>query len=115
MADYGMKLEGILQRAYDEGKLTSEVRDDILRTKFWSGIRDSVLKHDTRYKYDTIKNFDELRKEVRAIELELQISVASKPTATVTHQPVTAASDMSDLIQKLDAFNKSIALYLNQT
>ncbi|CAC5391255.1 unnamed protein product [Mytilus coruscus] len=103
-----MKLEGILQKAYDKGKLTSEVRDDMLRTKFWSGIRDSALKNATRYKYDTIKNFDELRKEVREIELELQISVASKPTATVTHQPVTAASDMNVLIQKLDAFNKRL-------
>ncbi|CAC5391265.1 unnamed protein product [Mytilus coruscus] len=69
VADYGMKLEGILQKAYDKGKLTSEVR---------------------------------------AIELELQISVASKPTATVTHQPVIAASDMSELIQKLDAFNERL-------
>ncbi|CAC5372605.1 unnamed protein product [Mytilus coruscus] len=108
IADYGMKLEGILQKAYDKGELTSEVRGDMLRTKFWSGIMDSALKNATRYKYDTIKNFDELRKEVRAIELELQISVASKPKATVTHQPVTAASDMNVLIQKLDAFNKRL-------
>ncbi|CAG2226925.1 unnamed protein product [Mytilus edulis] len=108
VADYGMKLEGILQKAYDKGKLTSEVRDDMLRTKFWSGIRDSALKNATRYKYDTIKNFDELRKEVRAVELELQISSASKPTATVIHQPVTAVSDMNVLIQKLDAFNKRL-------
>ncbi|CAC5391274.1 unnamed protein product [Mytilus coruscus] len=57
VADYGMKLEGILQKAYDKGKLTSEVRDDMLRTKFWSGSRDSALKKTTRYKYDTIKNF----------------------------------------------------------
>ncbi|CAG2226844.1 unnamed protein product [Mytilus edulis] len=90
VADYGMKLEGILQKAYDKG------------------IRDSALKNATRYKYDTIKNFDEERKEVRAVELELQISSASKPTATVIHQPVTAVSDMNVLIQKLDAFNKRL-------
>ena len=77
----------------------------MLRTKFWSGVRYSALKNATRYKYDIIKNFDELRKEVIAIELELQISVASKPLANVTYQPVTAASGMSELIHKLDAFN----------
>jgi hypothetical protein len=46
------------------------------------------LKNATRYKYDIITNFDELRKEVRAVELELEISGASKPENTATHQPV---------------------------
>ena len=103
-----MKLEGILQKAYEKGKLSSEVRNDMLRTKFWSGLRDSTLKNATRYKYDTIKNFDELRKEVRAIELELQISGTSKIPASVTHQPVTATSEITELIKKLETFNKRL-------
>jgi hypothetical protein len=31
-------------------------------------LRDPALKNATRYKYDIIKNVDELRKEVRAVD-----------------------------------------------
>jgi hypothetical protein len=54
------------------------------------------MKRRRSYKYDIIKNVDELRKEVRAVEHELEISGASKPENTATHQPVSAVSDMSD-------------------
>jgi hypothetical protein len=66
VADYGMKLESILQKVYDTGMLNPKVKNDMLRAKFWSGLRDPALKNAIRYKYDIIKNFDELRKEVRA-------------------------------------------------
>ena len=56
----------------------------MLRAKCWSGLRDPAFKNATRYKYDIIKNFDELRKEVRAVELELEISGASKPENSST-------------------------------
>jgi hypothetical protein len=92
-----MKLESILQKVYDTGILIPQVRNDMLRAKLWSGLRDSALKNVTRYNYDIIKNFDELRKEVRAVELELEISGASKPENTATHQPLSAVSDMSEL------------------
>ena len=97
VAEYGMKLESILQKVYDTGILIPQVRNDMLRAKLWSGLRDSALKNVTRYNYDIIKNFDELRKEVRAVELEFEISGASKPENTATHQPLSAVSDMSEL------------------
>jgi hypothetical protein len=50
------------------------------------------LKKVTRYTYDIINNFDELRKQVRAVELELEISGASKPENTATHQLVSVYS-----------------------
>jgi hypothetical protein len=56
----------------------------MLRAKFWSGLRDPALKNATRYTYDIIQTFDELRKEVRAVELELEISGASKSENTAT-------------------------------
>jgi hypothetical protein len=54
----------------------------MLRAKFWSDLKDPELKNAARHTYDIIKNFDELRKEVRAVELELEISGASKPEST---------------------------------
>jgi hypothetical protein len=108
VADYGMKLESILQKVYDTGILNPKVKNDMLRAKFWSGLRNPALKNATRYKYDIIKNFDELRKEVRAVELELEISGASKPENTASHQPVSAVSDMSELVNTLELLNKRL-------
>ena len=108
VAEYGMKLESILQKVYDTGILIPQVRNDMLRAKLWSGLRDSALKNVTRYNYDIIKNFDELRKEVRAVELELEISGASKPENTATHQPLSAVSDMSELWKTLELLNKRL-------
>ena len=75
VADYGMKLESILQKVYETGILNPEVRNDMLRAKFWSGIKDPELKNVTRYKYDIIKNFDELGKRLEQLNLSLRFHV----------------------------------------
>jgi hypothetical protein len=111
VADYGLKLESILQKVYETGILNPEGRNDMLRAKFWSDLKYPELKNATRYTYDIIKNFDELRKEVRAVELELEISGASKPESTATHQPVSAVSEMNELLKTLELLNKRLDNY----
>ena len=107
-----MKLESILQKVYEIGILNPEGRNDMLRAKFWSDLKDSELKNATRYTYDIIKNFDELRKEVRAVELELEISGASKPESTAIYQPpVSAVSEMNELLKTLELLNKRLDNY----
>lgn len=44
---------------------------DMLRSKFWTGLRDEKLKLLTRHKFDTILNYDRLLREVRAAEQEM--------------------------------------------
>jgi hypothetical protein len=56
-----------------------------------------ALTSATRYIYDIIKNVDGLRKEVRAVELEIDISGASKHENIATHQLLSAVSSMSEL------------------
>jgi hypothetical protein len=46
VADYGMKLESILQKVYDTGILNPKVKNDMLRARFWSSLRDPALKND---------------------------------------------------------------------
>ena len=98
VADYGMKLESIVQKDYETCIVNPEARNDMLRAKFWSGLKDPELKNATRYKYDIIIN----------VELELEISGASKPESTATHQPVSAVSDMSELLKTLELLNKRL-------
>lgn len=47
------------------------VRNDMFWIKFWLGFRDLEFKNVSRYKYEIIKDFDFLRKEIRVIELEI--------------------------------------------
>ena len=47
VADYGMKLEYILQKVYETGILNPEGRNDMLRAKFWSDLKDPELKNAT--------------------------------------------------------------------
>lgn len=46
----------------------------MLRTKLWSGLKDSNLRNSSRYKYDTIKDFEAVRRELRTIDLQLPSS-----------------------------------------
>ena len=112
VADYGMKLESILQSVYETGILNPEGRNAMLRAKFWSDLKDPKLKNATRYAYDITKNFDEIRKEVRAVELELEISDPSKPESTAIYQPpVSAVSEMNELLKTLELLNKILDNY----
>ena len=71
LAEYGMKLESIIQSAVEKGDISIVAKNQMLKSTFWSGLRDPLLKNSSRYKFDTTKDFDQLRKEIRAIELEL--------------------------------------------
>ena len=61
----------LLQRAVEKGHVTTTAKNDMLRNKFWTGLKDDQLKNSSRRKYDTIEEFGELLKEVRKIEQEL--------------------------------------------
>lgn len=110
VADYGMKLESLLQSAIERGHVNPESKDDMLRSKFWSGLRDPLLRNATRHKYDCISSFDTLMREVRAIELEL---TNSSPNDTVTVSNSVQQSSVSvelqkitEVLKKLDTFGK---------
>ena len=42
----------------------------MLRSKFWSGLKISQLRNATRHKYESVKEFHSLLREVRQIEQE---------------------------------------------
>lgn len=111
---YGMKLETILQSAVEKGHISQTTRNDLLRTKFWSGLRDSELKNASRYKYETTKDFDSLRKEIRAIELEISNSKASSRTS-VPHNPITSSTDttLENILKKIEKMDAKMTTFEN--
>ena len=67
---WSCRLEDILIQAQQQGKVTAGLTEEMLRTKFWSGLR-PILKEKSRHKVDSIKDFDLLRIELRKVEAEL--------------------------------------------
>lgn len=117
MVDYGLRLESILQRCIERKAISLDARNEMLRTKLWSGLKDSNLRNSSRYKYDTIKDFEALRRELRTIELDLQLSSSSTATCTSSEKKkpqVTKIgkgdgdSSLEMILQKLEAMDRRI-------
>lgn len=108
VAEYGMKLESIIQSAVDKGQINPQAKNEMLRSKFWSGLRDPLLKNASRYKYDTVMDFDQLRKEIRSIELDLSnYSVSQVNETKVQQQAVVSQSEkLDELLKNLKTLNK---------
>ena len=85
-----MKLESIIQSAVEKGDISIATKNQMLKSKFWSGLRDPLLKNSSRYKFHTIKDFNQFRKEIRAVELELANS--DRGITIVQHQPISSDS-----------------------
>lgn len=97
VAEYGMKLESLIQLAVEKGQINPQAKNEMLRSKFWSGLRDPLLKNASRYKYDTVMDFDQLRKEIRSIELDLSNYSNSQGGNTKVQQHAsTVQSDKLD-------------------
>ena len=112
ISSWGCRLEDILTKAVSLKKLNNTSKNDMLRTKFWSGLSNSILKNAIRYKYESISSFDELRKEVRKMEQELVQDSSSGKKKSVQHQVQTVNSNvpvdkiqdkLASLEQKLEA------------
>ena len=120
VAEYGMRLEGLLQTCIDRGDISSGVRNDMLRSKLWSGLRDANLRNASRFKYDAITDFETLRMELRTIELDMNNANAASDTSASASgtskdtKNVSQIGDRSDkrfdtILQKLDSLNKRIS------
>ncbi|XP_062602869.1 zinc finger CCHC domain-containing protein 18-like [Saccostrea cucullata] len=74
---FGCRLESMLQNAIDNGYLNESSKNDLLRHKFWTSLSSDRLKSQTRHKYDTLKNYDQLLLEIRRVEKEIMINKKS--------------------------------------
>lgn len=98
---YGCRLETLLQVAVESGHVSREGRNDMLRSKFWTGLRDEKLRLLTRHKYDSVISYDRLLGEVRAVEQEL---MTTEKVSTAQHQAVSVEKDkaVEELAKKMD-------------
>ena len=69
---WGCRLEELLDRARKRGQVQPHAMDEMLRTKFWLGLKPS-LKNISSHKFDTCMSFDTLRVQLRIIEHEMAL------------------------------------------
>ena len=112
LSDYGMRLESLIQVPYERKKISTEARNEMLCSKFFSGLRDPMLQNASRFKYDTVKDFDMLRKEVRSIELQM---ACSKPESAVQKAAVKQQAHsnitLEDVMKKLDGLTSKMSKF----
>jgi hypothetical protein len=72
VADYSVRLEHLLCQT--NLYLDKDTKNDMLRNRLWSGLRDSQLRNISRYKYELVRDFSVLRRELRQMEQELEVS-----------------------------------------
>lgn len=101
VAAWGLRLEEILQVAIKKGHIEPEKKNGMLRSKFWKALKSEKLKNATRVYFETTKDFENLRREVRAEEHEMKLAATG-----VQHRPVNVQDQKED--SKLDLLMKKI-------
>ena len=84
LTEYGMKLESIIQSAVAKGDISIVAKNQMLKSKFWSGLRDPLLKNSSKYKFDTTTDFDQLRQ--LSLNWQIQIKVLPLCNTNLYHQ-----------------------------
>ena len=98
IVDYGLRLEQVLSRAIRSGHFDDVGKDAMLRTKFWSGLKNQQLKNSTRHLFDSLKDFQSLLREIRKVE-QVEISSARPaPKQKVVQQQATQSLGGSDKV-----------------
>ena len=108
IANWGLRLEEILQKAINKGHVKEEDKNEILRQKFWRSLRSDRLKNATRVQFECITNFDMLRSAVRAEENEMARSMNPQ------HQSMSAKNKEEKNTDKEDSKFSSIMKKLSE-
>ncbi|VDI70610.1 Hypothetical predicted protein [Mytilus galloprovincialis] len=107
VSSWGCRLEEILNKALQRGKIYEQDTDDMLRSKFWKGLRPELRKVSI-HKFDRIKEFNQLLIAMREIEEQhRQDSVIKENSSTSSPDKENITSDetteLKAMVQKLTA------------
>lgn len=102
IVSYGLRLEQTVSKAVRLGHIDVVAKDSMLKSKFWSGLRNQQLRNASRQKYETVRDFQSLMREIRQIEQEEKsLDSVSKPVQNSTLSPSVDAFHVSnDYLQK---------------
>ena len=78
MSLWGLRLEEIIHRTLEKGHIRPEEKNDLLKDIFWRGLRSEKMKNATRVHFESISNFELLRRAVREEENQIAINTGIK-------------------------------------
>lgn len=109
VADYSIRIENLLRRATQSRHIQDSIKNEMLCSKLWNGLKDPLLKNSSRYKYEVEKDFNNLRREIRSIEQDLQ---SSDNTTTDRQGPkqLQQSAETNTTDQKLDGLFQQMKL-----
>ena len=92
VTSFACRLEYILTNSTDFSTMSDTTRQEMLRCKFWTSLSSDSLKSQTRHKFDSVKNYQELIKEIRQVEHELSVSSVSSSASMKTSNKTDSSS-----------------------
>jgi hypothetical protein len=109
---WGCRLESILYKVRKFGHVTSDLQD-MLRTRFWSGLRDQRVKSALRYKFELGRDFESLLVAARSVELEFGSVpgvLPPRPSQPKVNfqQSSTLESKMDDLCRQMGEMKRQL-------
>ena len=101
---WSCRLEDILSNAVDRGIVDSSKVNEMLRNMFWQGLKPD-LKDISGYLFDKIKDFDQLRVEIKKLEQDHTGSASNTlPCKSVTGDK----SEMQEMKTMIQSLNNSV-------
>ena len=107
--DYSVRIENLLRSATVSNTLVDSVKHEMLCSKLQNGLKDPLLKNPSRYKFETVKDFNILRRDIRAIEQDLLTSRHTTEEPKQLLQNVASPSTMDKKIDNLVDHMKKLA------
>lgn len=101
VASWGCRLEDILTKAIDQGYADHGSYNEMIYTKFWTGLR-KELKDATRHNFETIKDFEKLRVQVRRVEHEQKLGNKSEDKIKKTAHVKMAAQKKCEAVEGME-------------
>ena len=134
VADWGIRLEDIFERAVAKGSAVPSQKDKMLRERFWRSLYSVELKNATRLHFLSDEPFESFRTKVRAEEKEMAtdkvatgknlgpevetktLPIVHERAPELQHQPVIHDPNkkaIDDLAKRLQSLEKSIQTLVN--
>ena len=108
VADYSVRIEKLLRSATVSNTLVDSLKHEMLRSKLWNCLKDPLLKKSSRYKFETVKDFNIFRRDIQAIEQDLLTSRHTTEEPKQLLQNVASPSTMDKKIDNLVDHMKSL-------
>ncbi len=111
VAVWGCRLVDILSQILEQGGVTEEASKDMLRTKFWFGLRDSRVREATRYQLDSGLDYEALFRAVRVVEQEFESSKTALSHQSSLQSDSVVSKELKELTSEVKAVRSDLSSF----